>query len=281
MKNYIAKILLIMRINRLHRAALFESPERLLRLFVILTIISGTVAILLQFAAVHLFNRGSTVYREHLSIELGSHLQISISTANTPIEVYTHNSDTILIEYTGENPLWIDETPEFLRIGTADGFKFSLFSLGQLSYCMKIYLPQITYAELRLSAVSGDIYAENITADFINISTRSGGIKLHEPDGIVSINSRTGDIALTFGRFDEPCAVESDTGDIAVLMPPENDLRLNYFTDTGRFTSDIFRPELNGWQGDLYLTKGANQTRFTARTISGNLSFLERVVYVR
>lgn len=273
--QHILRILRMKRIKGLYKGS---TAERLLRLFILLALLSGIAAVLLQFLAVRRFGWEPTVYRERHEVDFNPRL--SINTSNMPLEVFAHDGEKIIIEYTGETALLINEDSDFLRISREEDFKISLFSRDMLNYKMTVWLPRKAFREIKLSTVSADISAQELTAESFAASSRSGNVTLRDVRGIISVNTRFGDVELVFDEFSEPCAVETDAGNVSVLMPGSFGVRLDYFTDGGKFTSDFFGREFKNHKGVLYMVSGANPVHFTVRTNSGNLVFHKRIIYI-
>ena len=272
---------LLKRIRFMHIKGLNKAgiPIKLLWLFISLTVIFGTLAIVTQLLAAELFGWESTVHRERREIE--SSLYISINSADIPLEVYTHDGDKIIIEYISETTLIVEEDELELKISRVEDFTLSLFSRDVLNYGMVVRLPQQTYREIKLSSASGDISVKNINAELLSITSRSGDISLRETEGLITVSTRQGGVYAEFLNFTDACAIETDSGSIKVLMPERAAVNLTFLTDTGRFTSDFFRSRYHCHEGDLYLASGANPLRFTVRTGSADLDFHKRDEIVR
>lgn len=272
MKKLIKRIK-FMRIKGLNKAG---TAVKLFWLSAILAVISGAMALITQFFAVEHFGWTSTVHRERREIEVPDWARISISSADMPLEVYVHSGDKIIVEYIGESELIIDGDELELRIRRVEDFVFSLFSRDLLNYGMIVRLPERVYREISLTTASGNIYAENIHSELIRVTSRTGNVHLHALEGLVTVSTRQGDINLEFINFTDACSIETESGDVSVLMPERIAVRLDFFTASGLFTSDFFRREYHEHEGDLYLSTGDNSNRFTVRTSSGNLDFHKR-----
>ncbi|MCL2077151.1 MAG: DUF4097 domain-containing protein [Oscillospiraceae bacterium] len=248
----------------------------LLWLFILLSFIFGGAALVSQHLAVHTFGWTSTVYRERR--EIVSELYLSINSADIPLEVYTYDGAEIIIEYTGADALVIERDEYGLKIGRDEDFKLSLFSRDKLNYKMQVWLPDVNYREIRLMSASGDISARNVRADSLIVTSRLGDISLFAPEGITDAVTLRGSVYVEFIDFNAPFFIETDSGDVRIIMS-ENEshgVKLDFLTYRGRFTSDFFRREYDGHQGDLYLSTGENPIQFTVNTITGNLDFHKR-----
>jgi hypothetical protein len=252
---------------------------KLLWLFAALAIISGSIALLAQLFAEELFGWTPTVYRERREIDFAR--SISISSADIPLKVYSYSGDKIIVEYIGESALIIEEDELELKISRDENITLSLYNRAMLSYGMTVWLPAETYKELKLTSASGNIHARNIMAEFITINSRTGSINLYGTEGLIAVTTRYGDIRAEFINLTDACALDTERGNVEVVMPARLGVLLNFFTDTGSFTSDFFRRDYDNHKGDLYLSIGANPVRFTVRTGSGNLHFYKRDETVR
>ncbi|MDR2531668.1 MAG: DUF4097 domain-containing protein [Oscillospiraceae bacterium] len=242
--------------------------------FASLALLSGGAALLAQIYAHELFGWTSTVHRERREVTPAE--RVNISSADIPLEVFTYDGEKIIVEYIGESALVIAEDESGLRIFREEDFTLSLFSTDILNYAMTVWLPKQTYKEVRLTTASGDINAENISAEFISVTSRTGNIDLYDIEGLASISTRYGDVKVEFVNFTDICVIDTETGKTEVIMPTRFPVRLDFLTDTGSFTSDFFRREYDGHQGDLYLVTGVNPVRITVRTGSGSLYFCTR-----
>jgi len=166
-----------------------------------------------------------------------------------------------------------------LRIRRHEDFMLSLYSRDVLNYKMTVYLPERVYREITLTTASGNIYAENIHSELIRATSRTGNVHLYALEGLVTVSTRQGNISLEFINFTDVCSVDTEGGDINVIMPERFAVKLDFFTSSGIFTSDFFSEEYETYEGDLYFsteTTGENPRRFTVRTNTGNLDFHKR-----
>jgi hypothetical protein len=254
---------------------------KLLWISVSLAVICGSLAVVTQLFAEELFGWNSTVHRERAALEPNRF--ISINSADMPLEVYTYDGDKVIIEYIGETELVIIEDELELKISRIEDFTLSLFSTDKFNYKMTVWLPNenhMLYDEIKLTSASGNLSARNIRADFIYATSRNGNINFHGAEGEIIIATRTGDVRLEFINFTDRIKVETDTGNIKVLMPERYGVKLSYVTESGRFTSDFFSERFNAQAGDVYLNEGANPIEFTVFTDTGELEFYKRVIYV-
>jgi len=248
---------------------------KLFWIFACLAVICGVLALFMQLFAEPLFGWSSTVHRERREIELTS-LFISVNAADIPLEVYTYGGEKIIVEYIGETALIIEYDEYEIQISRVEDFTLSLFSRDVLNYKMTVWLPRETYREIKLTTASGGIYAENIYTELMSATSRSGDIKLHRIEGLITVSTRQGSVDAEFANFTDACAIEAESGEVRITMPEKAAVNLTFLTDTGRLTSDFFRREYHAHEGDMYLVSGANPLRFTVRTSSGNLEFYKR-----
>jgi hypothetical protein len=249
---------------------------KLLWLFASLAVIFGALAVITQLFAFEMFGWESTVHRERREIDVPEWGSISISSADIPLRVYTYDGEKIIVEYIGETALIINEDPLDFHISRVEDFTLSLFSRDVLNYGMVVMLPRQTYREIKLTSASGDIFAEDISSELLGVTSRTGNISLYAIEGLITVSTRQGDVSAEFISFTDFCAIETDSGDVKIIMPERFSVDLTFLTDTGRLTSDFFRREYRSHEGDMYLIAGDNPLRFTVRTGSGNLHFNKR-----
>jgi hypothetical protein len=260
-----------------------SSPAvKLFWLFAVLALLSGGAALLTQMFAGELFGWTPTVHRERREVAFTP--SISINSTDIPLEVYTYDGEVIIVEYIGESALIIEEDEFELRIHRVEDFTISLFSTDILNYGMTVWLPKQSYKAIRLTTASGDIRAENIETELLSVTSRTGNISLCNIEGLLSVSSRYGDVWAEFVNLTDAAAIDTESGRVEIIMPARIDVRLDFLTDRGYFTSDFFRREYDSHQGDLFLSTGpagANLVRFTVRTSSGSLYFYTRDESVR
>ena len=234
---------------------------KFLWLTVSLALICGSMAFLTQHSAEELFGWTSTVHRER--VELAPNRHISISSADIPLEVYTHDGTQIIVEYVGETALIIYEDELEIKISREEDFTLSLFSLDKFNYKMRVWLPSYShtqYEEIKLISASGSIYAENIKSASISATSRSGNVEFSGTEGEVIINTRT--------------------GNVKVFMPFTYETDLSYMTESGLFSSDFFGTHYSAEQGGIYISSGENPERFTVLTDTGNLEFNRKIIFI-
>jgi len=267
-----------MRIKRIKGLPGENRAVILVWLFPALALISAGAALVSQYLAAQVFGWTSTVYRERREFALVEY--ISLSSADIPLEVYVWDGDKIILDYVGETGLVIDEGEFELKISRDEDFAFSLFSSDALNYKMRVWLPNVTYRDIKLVTASGDISADSVKTGILTATSRAGDINLYGVDGIIALNTRYGNISAEFTEFKYICGTETETGNISVLMPEDSGVKLDFLTDSGRFSSDFFLREYRNYQGDLYLSEGSSPVRFTVRTSTGNLDFCKVIEYI-
>jgi hypothetical protein len=255
----------VRRFFRIKGLAKGSKAVKLFWLFTALAVICGGLAIASHYLAYELFGWTSTVYRERR--ELSPNRHISISSADMPLEVFTHDGDKIIVEYTGETELLIYEDELELRISRVEDFALSLFSRDKFNYVMRVWLPAGYYAQyedIRLTSASGNIHAGGIRAVTLTATSRSGNVRLSAIEAELEINTRSGDVDIEFDSFTAEARVNAGTGDVRVFMPDGHNVRLDFITDSGGFTSDFF---------DYDILPTAPPISFTVFTDTGNLEF--------
>jgi hypothetical protein len=171
-----------------------DRAVKLMWLSALLALVCGLIALVSQHFAAELFGWSSTVYRERHELTPNRH--ITINSADIPLEVYTYDGDTVIVEYIGETPLIIIDDELELRISRVEDFTLSLFSLDRLNYKMQIWLPGDYfehYDEIRLFSASGDIYAENIRTLSLTATSRNGNVTLVGIEGEIAVDTRFGE----------------------------------------------------------------------------------------
>lgn len=244
-------------------------PGMLFVLFAAAAVVSGTGAAVLQIFSAELFGWESTVYREEYSLPFKSYLNFNVT--NIPVYFDIYDGDEIKILYSNETALLIEENEYSYTISQDADFAFSLYSLDFLDYSATVLLPDRVYREVTVTSASGDIEFLRVYARSLDITSRSGNIKVTEAVGNMRLKTVYGSIDAEFISFDDSCLLESESGNITVAMPENRLVWLEFLTETGSFTSDFFNEEYKNRKGDFFKANHENAKKLSVSTKSGDL----------
>ena len=211
----------------------------------------------------------STVIRERLVFSDAKY--IFISTSSLDFEIKPHNGQGILLDYINDSRIITEESDiNYLRLTQDDSFAVSLFAKDQFSYKMTLWLPENDYREFYLDSGSGDIALFGTAANYTEIHTRSGSIRITEADKQIDAAAISGNIYCDYREFVNMGSFETRSGDIKITMPENSGIKLEYRTDAGALSGDLMgqpedfigsidmeKPAANSQgenSGDLYVT---------------------------
>lgn len=211
----------------------------------------------------------STVIRERLEFDDAKY--IYVSTSSLDFEIKRHNGQGILLDYVNDSRIIAEESDiNYLRLTQDDSFAVSLFARDQFSYKMTLWLPENDYREFYLDSGSGDISLFGTAANYTEIHTRSGNIRITEADKQIDAAAISGNIYCDYLEFKHIGNYETRSGDIKIAIPEDSGVKLEYRTDEGALLGglmgqpedfigsiDISKPAANSqWEnsGELYVT---------------------------
>lgn len=123
---------------------------------------------------------------------------IEVSSYAAKIIVQPHESSEIYVEY--NNPR---NTPEFCAVLSGktltlkENLSFSIFGAKPTEeYSIKVFLPAVCYAKLKINTASGGADISDISADTFDLNTASGAICVNAFFENVKIQSASGSVSL-------------------------------------------------------------------------------------
>lgn len=123
---------------------------------------------------------------------------IEVSSYAAKIIIQPHDASEIYVEY--NNPR---NTPEFCAVLSGktltlkENLSFSIFGAKPTEeYTIKIFLPAVCYAKLKINTASGGAVISDITAELFDLNTASGAININAYFDNVKIQSASGSVTL-------------------------------------------------------------------------------------
>lgn len=245
----------------------------MIRLFVF-GILSLLMCIGVQYLAVK-SGFESTFISERMEFDRVNY--ITVNTTNLDLTVKMYGGERIIAEYENDSPIIADASDNSrLKLTQSDDFTLSLFSAKMFSYKMTLYIPESEYRELVFSSTSGDIHTERLTAEYLELATRSGNITAQNLDCKLKIVTDSGRITLDFDRFGNTANIQSGSGSITAAIPENSPIALEFITDRGTFTSQLFDRKYNGRIGDVSESRGPSPHNFNVTSGTGCLEIYEK-----
>ncbi len=200
--------------------------------------------------------------------------ELVVITTSMPITVRYGDTETVKVEYTGSLPLIFTEEKGTLHMTQNDTFTMTLFSAEAEKCGMTVTLPHKVYERISLSSSSGPVTAENLNAGTLEFSTKSGDMRLLGIDERASVRTESGKVYAEFSSFSSDMTINAGAGDVTLLMPEELSLYLEFFTESGSFTSERFDEPYYAKYGDAAVILGTADSKLNVNTTSGSLYIL-------
>lgn len=217
----------------------------------------------------------STFISERLEFEGVNY--INVNTTNLDLTIKTYDGDKIIAEYENDSPIVSDTSDNSkLKLTQSDDFTLSLFSMKMFSYKMTLYIPENNYRELYFGSISGDVRVEGVVAEYLELDTKSGDIYADNLNSKVSVNTESGKVKLSFNAFLNTANITSGNGNTEIILPDFAAVKLDFITNGGRFTSDLFEKKYNSRIGDVSEEFGKNPFDLNVTSDTGNLEIMVR-----
>ena len=210
---------------------------RLMWIFFAAALLSGFCCFALQLSAVQDGFAG-TVVRE--SFELQKAKYLTISTTNLDFRLKPYDGDKIKIEYVNDSAVIVEQQDEnYLKLRQDDSFTFTLLAKEQFGYKMTVWLPEHDYRELYLTSSSGSVTVDFTSAEYTEISTRSGDITVKEACEKVAAQTDSGNIYCKYLAFVTAGNFTNNSGETLIYMPDFSGVTLKFETACGQVETDL------------------------------------------
>lgn len=209
--------------------------------FIVITLVFSLITlgafVGLRFLDIKRGYRG-TVVKESVAFPAANYVYINTTGLNFELKGY--DGKDILIEYTNDMPIIVEESNEdYLKISQDDSFCLSLFSKDQFNYKMVIWLPERSYREFYLNSGSGNITLLHTYSRYTKLRTRNGNITVTEAEKEIDAATIKGDIFCSYNSFEFPGSFETGEGNITVTMPQDAAVELRFRTEGGWVDSEF------------------------------------------
>ena len=197
--------------------------------------------------------------------------ELVVITTSMPITVRYGDGDRVTVTYTGAMPLMFTEEKGTLSITQNDTFTMTLFSETAKNQNVVVTLPHKVYERISISSSGGSVTSDCLLADTLEYSTKGGDMRLLGIDENASVRTERGKIYAEFSSFNGDMTMNAGAGDVTLVMPDELSVYLEFFTESGSFTSERFDEPYYGRYGDAAVIYGGAKSRLNVRTTSGDL----------
>ncbi|MBP3856488.1 MAG: DUF4097 family beta strand repeat protein [Ruminiclostridium sp.] len=231
-------------------------------------ILCAGAGLLIQFAASREGYTGSVITD---TAEYERPRELVVITTSMPITVRYGDTETVKVEYTSSLPLIVTEDKGMLRITQNDTFTMTLFSREAQKTGVTVTLPHRVYERISLSSSGGSVTSENLAADTLEFGTKGGDMRLYGIDERASVRTESGNVYAEFSSFSSDMTINAGAGDVSLVMPEELSVYLEFFTESGSFTSDRFDEPYNMRYGDAAVICGSAESHLRVNTTSGDL----------
>ncbi len=246
------------RIRRLKAAGIFIAAIGALML---------SAAAVMQYLASRSGYTGNIVYGYE---EFDAPRELVIITTSMPIIVGYGDTDKVTVEYSGSMPLIFSEDKGTLRITQNDSFTMTLFSNAEQG--IAVTLPHRVYERISLSSSGGSVESRSLAADTLEFRTKGGDMRLYGIDERAAVRTESGNIYAEFSSFSSNMNINAGAGDVTLVLPEALSLYLEYYTESGSFTSDYFDEPYNSRYGDAVIIYNGAKHKLNVTTTSGDLT---------
>ncbi len=211
---------------------------------------------------------GNVIYAQE---EFETPRELVVITASMPITVEYGDVDAVKVAYTGGLPLIFTEDKGTLRVTQNDTFTIDLYSPRALESGVKITLPHKVYERISLSSSGGAITSRGLNAGDLEFSTKGGDMELYGIDEHAYVRTESGRIYAEFSSYSADMTINAGSGNVRLLMSPESSIYLEFFTESGTFTSH--RPDSSDESryGDSVMMYNGAKNKLNVNTTSGDL----------
>lgn len=244
--------------------------KKLSLLFIILGVIfiaAGTV-----LAYIRPFNPYNDAVSDE-TLYFGGVRELVVITGSLPITVEYWEGEDCEVSCTGDLPLITDiDESGILRLTQDDSFSLALFTARRDSFGVTIRLPRRTYRRVSLTSSSGDVSAQPISCESLEISTRRGDISLFGADDRAKIKTESGNISLGISALGGDMELSGGSGDISLTLSKRLSVCMEYMTEKGYCTARGFAENFENRRGDAVILQNGGEYLLKITTVTGNLT---------
>lgn len=239
-------------------------------------ILSIAAAVIMQFFTpfgnIHRKASSGTEYFDNVR-------EIVVVSGSMPVELSYGDSEECEISWVSELPLIVNcDDQGVLHITQDDSFSLSIFSESSAEFGIALKIPRKSYGRISLAASGGRISVQDdISAEVLELSTKTGDIYVFGADQYTKIKSNGGDITAYINSLEGDISISGGEGDVYVNVPPELSFFMEFFTDSGSCITEGFPENLTGRKGDAAILSGKGGNNLKIKTTSGNLRLVSDI----
>lgn len=201
--------------------------------------------------------------------------ELTVISSTLPVEISYGDCDSVQVSHTGFLPLVYSEENGLLRLAQNDEFTLTLYSPKSREAGIKITLPHKKYERISVSSSSGSITAGSLDADSLELSTKSGDIAAENIDERAKIRTESGKINISLSSLGGDMTINGGEGEVFVTIDESVSFFLEFLTERGSFTSDIFEKKYDKRQGDAADMYNGAENLLRIYTTGGSLTIVK------
>ncbi len=246
-------------------------------IFLVITgILSIAAAVIMQlFTPLGNFRRTASYGTEYFD----NVREIVVVSGSMPVELSYGDSEECEVSWISELPVILNcDEQGVLRVTQDDSFSLSLFSGSSAEFGIALKIPRKSYGRISLAASGGRISVQDdISAEVLEISTKTGDIYVSGADSRTKIKSNGGDIIAYISALEDDMTINGGEGNVYVNVPPELSFFMEFSTDSGNCSTSGFPENINGRKGDAAFLSGKGGVNLKINTSSGDLQLFSDV----
>jgi lia operon protein LiaG len=251
-------------------------------LFLIMVILFAGVAFIFYTEGADAFSTKVVKIHEEHSLDGEDLNEIQIKTSSTDVKVLPHSKAEVKVELNGEVSEKLKDAFE-LEVSELNGLlhvelhrktrpSFTVFAINK-GAALTILLPSKMYKEILVQSTSGDIDANDVSSNRINLKATSGDIKAENlvANSNLSIESTSGDVESLRNSGDH-LMYKATSGDVSITTGSQS-FTVDFKGASGDGEVDVPGFLFEELSEERILGKiGKGEQAITVRTTSGDFS---------
>ncbi len=225
--------------------------------------------------------------------------RIVIKTVNTDINVIPAVINRVDVDFYGNIKTNLAAEIPKLKTGLDNGIlsieitqprtiNIGLINLSQLQ--LDVYVPNDYKGEIMVATVSGDlnihdlglarldftstsadIESDSVTAGDFSINTSSGDVLMKNMEGMLDINTISGDVKAGIKELKGNIYIKTISGDMLVALPGQSEFDFTFISVSGDFLNQFGAQISYSENGKMEGFVGEGDYKITAETVSGDI----------
>lgn len=173
-------------------------------------------------------------------------LYMELDMLKCDVELIPYDGEDIRLVYSSLVPITVRTGDNRLVVSESSEMKLTFLTQPPQQTGLKLYLPEKEYGGITIYTSSGRIDCSGISAGEIMAVTKTGDISFDGCYALLQLKSGSGDISLQLDEIVQNSSVETRKGDAQICFPRGSSVALSYKTETGSFSSDMIKSDING-----------------------------------